>query len=889
MTETNSGKQQDSVEFFHSLFEQMRHGFALHEILCDSQGNPVDYRFLYVNPAFESITGLHSADLQNRTVREIMPEVENHWIERYGQVALSGVSQRFEEFSSALGQYFSVYAFSPARGQFAIVIDNTSTARPEEIGPVKDDSLHRSLFENHPTAIMVIDPTSGRIVDANLAACQFYGWKRSEFRERFLSEINTLTPEEIGLEMQQAQTRAQSHFYFRHRLASGEIRDVEVYAGPIPWEGRSLLCSTVHDITEQKRMEEDLRKSREQFELAVKGSQNGIWDWDLRDNRLYLSPRWKAILGHRDDEISNRWESFETRLHPDDRERVLEEARRYLAGEIPAYRIEFRLLHKDGTYRWIKARGEAVRDENGVPYRMAGSHDDITDRKQLEETLAESEAKYRAIVDQASDCVLIVDPETGLILEGNARFTETMGYRLPEDWPLYVTDIVADDPAHVDKLLKQVVQDGILGVQRRVARHRNGTLIPIVRSVVMVHYGDKCFCNATFRDISMEMRREQEVLRDAAAAQRIQEALLTPPVSNQHVTIEAMSRAHLYVGGDLYFLDWRHEGRLLRGFLVDTMGHGLGTALHAAAFHVMLREVNETDLPLDEQVKELNRRAARHFDDETFAAAIAFEVDLDRRELSWVAAGIPEFYISTVSTEGKILAPGIYLGINNEETYELKSIPLTAGNCIYFCTDGLTERMNSQERLPLGDWAEMQKMLRRMIHVWDSRDDATTVCLKIESFPTSACDEKSWPKVIRLDGYGDYRRRKKDIAKTIAEVTGQLHSRQEVAVNEAIANALECRDGIARHHQARITFRLLGNRFIVRVKTSRIGFAGNAMLERLRAEPELIFAFGGEAMMGRGIPMMFSLADCMVYNEDGNEVLLAWKMGRKAAPNEGID
>ena len=77
MTETNSGKQQDSVEFFHSLFEQMRHGFALHEILCDSQGNPVDYRFLYVNPAFESITGLHSADLQNRTVREIMPENRN--------------------------------------------------------------------------------------------------------------------------------------------------------------------------------------------------------------------------------------------------------------------------------------------------------------------------------------------------------------------------------------------------------------------------------------------------------------------------------------------------------------------------------------------------------------------------------------------------------------------------------------------------------------------------------------------------------------------------------------------------------------------------------------------------------------------------------------------
>ena len=234
MTEINSGQQHDSVDFFQSLFEQMRHGFALHEILCDSKGKPVDYRFLYVNPAFESMTGLHSGDLKNRTVREIMPEVENHWIERYGEVALSGGSQRFAEFSSALGQYFSVYAFSPARGQFATIIDNTSTDCLEETGPLMDDSLHRSLFENHPTAIMVIDPTNGRIVDANPAACQYYGWKRSEFRERFLSEINTLTPEEIGLEMRQSQIRSFTnyvrisqplvkYFVFRRALASQSI------------------------------------------------------------------------------------------------------------------------------------------------------------------------------------------------------------------------------------------------------------------------------------------------------------------------------------------------------------------------------------------------------------------------------------------------------------------------------------------------------------------------------------------------------------------------------------------------------------------------------------------------------------------------------------------
>ena len=116
------------------------------------------------------------------------------------------------------------------------------------------------------------------------------------------------------------------------------------------------------------------------------------------------------------------------------------------------------------------------------------------------------------------------------------------------------------------------------------------------------------------------------------------------------------------------------------------------------------------------------------------------------------------------------------------------------------------------------------------------------------------------------------------MGKVIAEVTGSPHSLQEVAVNEAIANALECRDGKARSQKAGIKFNRFGDRFVVRVKTSRIGFAGNAMLRRLRANPENLFSFGEDASMGRCIPMMLSMAHWMTYNHDGTELLLAWKI-----------
>ena len=107
---------------------------------------------------------------------------------------------------------------------------------------------------------------------------------------------------------------------------------------------------------------------------------------------------------------------------------------------------------------------------------------------------------------------------------------------------------------------------------------------------------------------------------------------------------------------------------------------------------------------------------------------------------------------------------------------------------------------------------------------------------------------------------------------------GKAHSLQEVAVHEALANAMECRDGIPRQHRARIRFNKIGNRLIVRVKTSRIGFAGNAVLRRLRSHPEDMFSFGEDASMGRGIPIMLSTSHKMTYNSEGTELLLMWNL-----------
>ncbi len=149
----------------------------------------------------------------------------------------------------------------------------------------------------------------------------------------------------------------------------------------------------VSDITERKLAEIAVRESEERLALVIQGSSDGIWDWNVTTSAVYFSPRWKSMLGYADHEIENTFSSWERLLHPEDRERARAQVQAYFVGGSPAFELEQRLRHKDGTYRWILARGVAIRNAEGKPVRMAGSHVDLTERKQAEEQLKRAYAE----------------------------------------------------------------------------------------------------------------------------------------------------------------------------------------------------------------------------------------------------------------------------------------------------------------------------------------------------------------------------------------------------------------------------------------------------------------------------------------------------------------
>src|SRR5436305_1901223 len=143
------------------------------------------------------------------------------------------------------------------------------------------------------------------------------------------------------------------------------------------------------DLPPQRAKQEmqDLRTCEERFTLATHSSNDGWWDCDLRTNAIYFSPSWKRMLGYADDEVSNNFEEWLKRVHADDLESVVMTAlRQQRDGHHETYEFDHRLQHKEGSYRWIRARGSALYDDSHVVYRIAGWHTDITNRKQEEET-----------------------------------------------------------------------------------------------------------------------------------------------------------------------------------------------------------------------------------------------------------------------------------------------------------------------------------------------------------------------------------------------------------------------------------------------------------------------------------------------------------------------
>ncbi|MDJ0574579.1 MAG: PAS domain S-box protein, partial [Xenococcaceae cyanobacterium MO_234.B1] len=268
-----------------------------------------------------------------------------------------------------------------------------STLQRQQIESALRTSEQRfdSILSSLEDVVWSVDPHTFDRLYINSAVEKIYGHQVAEFYDNphlWLEMIHPEDRERVSNFAQNILETEGGEIEYRIVRPDGEIRWLCDRAHLIrDAEGTPIrLDGIVTDITRRKQAEDLLRESQESYTLAVEGSSNGLWHWNILTNEVFFAPRFKEILGYTDEEFPDNFEAWSTRLHPEDYDHVLAAVHNHLENHVP-FNIEYRLQKKSQEYCWVNARGQAIWNENGQAVRMAGSITDISDRKHQETIL----------------------------------------------------------------------------------------------------------------------------------------------------------------------------------------------------------------------------------------------------------------------------------------------------------------------------------------------------------------------------------------------------------------------------------------------------------------------------------------------------------------------
>ena len=279
---------------------------------------------------------------------------------------------------------------------------------------------YAALFNNHHSAMLLIDPDLGNILDANPAACNYYGFSHAELVAKRISDLNVLPPEEVKAKMQQAWQFKKNFFEFRHRLASGEIRDVEVRSGAIRWDGRQLLYSIVHDVTERRRAEVALQRGEEKYRRLFNSAQVGIFRSSIQTGQiLEANQKLAAMFGYDTaEEMKSVFLSVARYVNPADRAHLLAELKD--DGTYGTFEVPFK--RRDDSLLWVLM--EARKDT--AAQCLEGIMVDITAHRRAVDALVDSEVRNRSILDVLAEGI-ILQQRIGGIIFANAYAEQILG------------------------------------------------------------------------------------------------------------------------------------------------------------------------------------------------------------------------------------------------------------------------------------------------------------------------------------------------------------------------------------------------------------------------------------------------------------------------------
>ena len=281
-----------------------------------------------------------------------------------------------------------------------------------------------------------------------------------------------------------------------------------------------------HQDESRIQTEDALRKSEEQLKLALEGANDGLWDWDIKTGKTYYSPRWQSMLGFPPGSILGHISAKEELIHPDDLPFMQRRMQDHISGVIPIYQSEHRVRTRDGQWLWILDRGKVVeRDKRGQPVRVVGTHTDITERKQAENTIRERETRITAILETAVDGIVTIN-ERGNIETFNPSAEKIFGYAAKDVLGKNVSLLMPmqERDGH-DTYIQRYLQTDvptILGKRREVMGMRaDGSVFPMQLAVSELYFGNSRYFTGIIRDITQTKEAERLLQGTMALTQGI--------------------------------------------------------------------------------------------------------------------------------------------------------------------------------------------------------------------------------------------------------------------------------------------------------------------------------------------------------------------------------
>ncbi|BDA80032.1 hypothetical protein LPTSP3_g29620 [Leptospira kobayashii] len=485
-------------------------------------------KWLRYNQQFQELLGYSKEELENLTLDDVThPEDRNSNSPHFSEL-LNGTIDKYSVEKRLLkkgGTYVWVIAHLSAiynqNGNIDYivkVVQDLSAIKKAEQKFIESEEKFKKTFFSNPSFMILSEQKSGIIVEANLAWTEIFGYSLEETIGRNSVDLGILELESRAqlLEILEKDKKLKN-FEINIKNKSGETKTVLSSAEIFPYKGETYILITGIDVSERRKLEEDLKIEKQRLTDILEGTNVGIWEWNIPTGEVFLDERWANMLGYKLAELGETNLNTLTKFTlKDDLNRINEIMGHHLKGESPYYEAEFRMKHKFGHTIWVLDRAKVTKwSEDKEPLFMHGTRQDISERKRHEASLIKNEIRLKTILATIIDALLIID-QNGIIQKCNLATEKTFGYTESELVGQNVK-ILMPEPDHSqhDQYLKRYHTTGIkkiIGYGRQIiGRRKNGENFPAELSVTEWEFSGEKYFTGTIRDISNKIKVEEQL------------------------------------------------------------------------------------------------------------------------------------------------------------------------------------------------------------------------------------------------------------------------------------------------------------------------------------------------------------------------------------------